>query len=126
MKCVVVFLVALLIASVFSKAADLSDLTWTTTNGEVPITNCDESATGELIIPDTIEGNTVTGIGDHAFERSSILTSITIPESVTSIEEFAFAYCTSLTNITILDGVTSICLEFGPENRAAFFRFNVE
>ena len=103
MKCAVVFLVALLIASVFSKAADLSDLTWTTTNGEVAITNCDESATGELIIPDTIEGNPVS-----------------------SIEEFAFAYCTSLTNITILDGVTSICLEFAPENRAAFFRFNVE
>ena len=44
-------------------AADLSDLTYTTTNSEVTITDCDEAATGELIIPDTIEGNPVTSIG---------------------------------------------------------------
>ena len=35
-------------------AADVSDLTYTTTNGEVTITDCNEAATGELVIPDTI------------------------------------------------------------------------
>ena len=60
-------------------AADLNDLTYTTTDGEVTITDCDEAASGELVIPDTIEGNPVTSIGDFAFSNCSSLTSITIP-----------------------------------------------
>ena len=89
-------------------AADVSDLTWTTNNGEVTITECNEAATGELVIPDTIEGNPVTSIGDWAFFQCNSLTSITIPDSVTSIGSGAFQNCTSLTSITIPDSVTSI------------------
>ena len=89
-------------------AADLSDLTYTTTDGEVTITDCDEAATGELIIPDTIEGNPVTRIGNSAFSFCSSLTGITIPDGVTITGYFAFAYCTSLTSITIPDSVISI------------------
>ena len=50
-------------------AADLSDLTYTTTDGELTIIDCNEAATGELIIPDTIGGNSVTSIGDYAFQN---------------------------------------------------------
>ena len=89
-------------------AADVSDLTWTTNNGEVTITECNEAATGELVIPDTIEGNPVTSIGDWAFFQCNSLTSITIPDSVTSIGGGAFQNCTSLTSITIPDSVASI------------------
>jgi hypothetical protein len=101
-------LALLLFASLPLYAADLSDLTWTTTNGEVTITDCDEAATGELIIPDTIEGNPVTSIGNSAFLGCSSLTSITIGSSVTSIGEAAFYNCAILTSITIPDSVTSI------------------
>ena len=89
-------------------AAGLDDLTWTTTGGEVTITNCDQAASGELVIPDTIEGNPVTSIGSHAFSRCSSLTSITMGDSVTSIGRQAFFWCESLTIITIPDSVTSI------------------
>ena len=50
----------------------------------------------------------VTSIGDYAFFNCTSLTSITIPASVTSIGEGAFSNCTGLTSITIPEGVTSI------------------
>ncbi len=89
-------------------AAGLDDLTWTTTDGEVTITDCHRLAGGELVIPDTIEGNPVTSIRERAFQGCTNLTSITIPDSVTSIGGSAFRGCSSLTSITIPDGVTSI------------------
>ena len=46
----------------------------------VTITGCDEDASGELVIPDTIKGKTVTAIGQDSFKRCVGLTSITIPD----------------------------------------------
>ena len=52
--------------------------------------------------------NSVTNIGEHAFEWCDSLTSITIPNGVTSIGNHAFNYCRSLKGITIPNSVTSI------------------
>ena len=62
---------------------------------------------GELVTSLEIP-ESVTSIGDYAFEGCSSLTSITIPDSVTSIGDYAFSYCSSLTSVNIPDGVTSI------------------
>ena len=74
----------------------------------VTITSCDKKASGELIIPSTIEGKPVTSIGDKAFFICRRLTSITIPDSVTNIGDDAFGGCDGLTSITIGNGVTKI------------------
>ena len=84
-------------------AASLDDLTYTTTNGEVAITDCDTTATGALVIPNIIGGNPVTSLGDYAFEGCTNLTSITIPESVNSIGNLVFVSCRSLESINVIN-----------------------
>lgn len=83
-------------------------LKYTVSNGEVTITGCDTSVSGELIIPAIIEDCPVTTIGYEAFYGCSGLTSIVIPNSVTTLETGAFRNCPSVTSIYIGSGVTSI------------------
>ena len=52
--------------------------------------------------------NSVTSIGNDAFNVCSNLASVTIPNSVTSIGNYAFSGCSGLTSITIPSSVTSI------------------
>ena len=90
-------------------AATYGNLTYVVQrDGTIEIDDCNESASGALTIPGTIDGKKVTSIGWRAFEDCSKLTSITIPESVTRIGYKAFYKCSSLTNITIPNSVTSI------------------
>ena len=57
----------------------------------------------EFVIPDS-----VTTVGDSAFEYCVELTSVTIHNSVKAIEDSAFRACDKLTTVTIGDGVTTI------------------
>ena len=102
MKTLHIALLALLGTGIGVRAAGLDDLTWTTSDGEVTITDCDTSASGDLAIPDTIDGNPVTSIGSYAFASCRSLTDIKIPDSVTSIGERAFSQCANLTAVTFL------------------------
>ena len=53
----------------------------------------------DKIQPEYSIPNSVTSIGDYAFEYCDSLTSITIPDSVTSIGRWAFGGCDSLTDV---------------------------
>ena len=57
----------------------------------------------ELTIP-----NSVTSIGNYAFNGCTNITSATIPNSVASIGDDAFNGCTGLTSVTVGNNVTSI------------------
>ena len=75
--------------------------------------NCNaiiETASATLIFgcQNTIIPNSVTAIGERAFDHCGKLTSITIPNSVTSIGSMAFSSCDRLVSITIPNSVTNI------------------
>lgn len=72
------------------------------------ITDCQTSASGNIVIPNTLGGYPVAYIDDSAFSGCRSITNITIPESVTSIGNSAFYGCTSLVSVTMLDSVTTI------------------
>ncbi len=71
-----------------------------------------DSYSGRVVIPETVTYNgttyTVTSIGDYAFDNSSDLLEVTIPNSVTSIGNHAFNECHRLTQLTIPNSVTTI------------------
>ena len=68
--------------------------------------NCNaiiETATNTLITgcKNTIIPNSVTSIGNSAFQQCTTLTSITIPNSVTSIGDYAFYRCSKLKTLHV-------------------------
>ena len=82
-------------------------------DGTVEITRFVSATSTDIELPSMIDGKPVTSIGKSAFDVDVVgacrnLTSIIIPDSVTSIGNYAFESCTSLTNVTIPNSVTSI------------------
>lgn len=61
----------------------------------------------DVVVPESIDGMTVTEIGTKAFYESDI-TSISIGEGVTAIDKWAFYGSKNLASVTIPDTVTSI------------------
>lgn len=68
-----------------TQAATEGYLTYTIKDGEVTITDCDEDASGKIVIPDTIEDYPVTEIKGYAFSQCDSITSITVPAGVKEI-----------------------------------------
>ena len=99
-------LLCLLFIAMNSAADDNGTWTYTLDGDTATITGCVETCPVDLVIPDTINGHSVTSIGAYAFYNNQ-LTSVTIPDSVTSIGIYAFS-SNQLTSVTIPDSVTSI------------------
>lgn len=89
-----------------------TDYTYTENeDGTVTITSYTGQAE-ELVIPDEIDGKTVSAIGSGIFSPlnggNSTVKKITVPASVKTIGEEAFACATALEEVYIEDGVTEI------------------
>ena len=91
------------------------------TGSTATVTACVTTCLTTLVIPATLGGYSVTGIGVGAF-ASNNLTTVSIPNSVTSIGASAFAaepLIPTLTTVTIGNSVTSIGYQ-------SFYNNNIE
>ena len=78
-------------------------------NGTAIITAVDKSVIiGDVIIPPTLGGYLVTGIGNTAFMGCSNLNSIEIPHSCINIGYLSFANCDNLTSIKLPSNISNI------------------
>lgn len=68
-----------------------------------PYNGTTNTTIAKIVLP-----NSITSIGDGAFNGCKSLNKINIPNSATSIGMYAFQYCTSLTKVDISNVVTSI------------------
>ena len=84
------------------------DYSYEIINSEAVIIECNKESTGDIVIPDSIDGYPVTTIKEEAFINCNKITGVVIPDSVTAIEDFAFSNCESLVNVTIGGGVKTL------------------
>ncbi|AIV03724.1 BspA-like protein [Candidatus Malacoplasma girerdii] len=85
-----------------------NDVAWDIdNNGNIKLSD-KSKVSGEITIPNTVNGKVVTGIANDAFSSCYKLIGITIPNSVTSIGNATFWNCSSLKTINIPGSVTSI------------------
>lgn len=91
-----------------ASAATSGLYTYTVSNGKATITDVDTSISGDITIPSTLGGYTVTTIGSSAFYNCTGLKSVTIGNGVATIDSYAFKNCTGLTSITIGNGIENI------------------
>ncbi|MDO4962141.1 MAG: leucine-rich repeat protein, partial [Eubacteriales bacterium] len=61
-----------------------------------------------VVIPETIEGRTVSSIGEKSFFHKTNITEVSIPKSVTSIGNAAFFACTRIESLKLPEGVKLI------------------
>ncbi|MDE7430363.1 MAG: leucine-rich repeat protein, partial [Lachnospiraceae bacterium] len=77
-------------------------------NNEVATITGYTGSVSTLIIPDTIDGYKVVGIGNNAFENNKQLCTVVIPDSVTSIGNKAFYNCSNLEDVTLSKKLVSL------------------
>lgn len=65
-------------------------------------------AGGHVDIPEVLNGRVVTEIGVDAFNGSTTLTDVTIPDTVTSLGLRSFYNCPNLESVFLGNGITSI------------------
>ncbi|MFI3229772.1 MAG: leucine-rich repeat protein, partial [Bacillota bacterium] len=61
-----------------------------------------------ITVPDTIDGKTVTSIGDFAFSGESGFKEVNLPDTLTNIGRYAFEACYNITSMIMPDSVQTI------------------
>ena len=63
---------------------------------------------GDIEIPENINGTQILSIGNNAFSNQNNLLSVTIPNTITNIDSYAFEGCTNLESVTLSNSLYAI------------------
>ena len=83
-------------------------LTYEIVDGEAIVTDCADTFSGEITIPNTLGGYPVTTIAEFAFAHLTNSISVNTGNSVKTINNAAFLGCYGLKSITLGDNVQSV------------------
>ena len=99
----------ILFGTVDAKADTYGDYEYTVNDDRrtVTITKYNGSAV-DLTVPYSINGKTVTVIGEYAFKWNSSLVTVKLPSGLLDIQQYAFAICENMSQITLPSGLSSI------------------
>ena len=61
-----------------------------------------------VMVPDTLDGYSVTAIGDSAFNKNSTITEVILSDSITEIGNYAFRNCENLVNVDLPKNLVEI------------------
>ena len=87
----------------------VSHLTYRLAGDVYSVTGIAEDCTAaEIIIPATENGKPVESISDSAFKDNTTITKVTLPDSITLIGNGAFNGCTNLGSIVFGEGLTTV------------------
>lgn len=67
-----------------------------------------DSAVANIILPSTVDGHEIVGIGDNVFAGKETLRSITLPDGIRSLGKEVFKNCTGLEEVTLSDSLCYI------------------
>lgn len=98
---------ALVCAAPVASAADYP-FSYEVKDGGILIVALKADYEGAVVIPEKIDGYTVTEIGDGAFSWNDTVTSVTIPSGVKIIGNSAFEGCELIEEIVIPDSVKTV------------------
>ncbi len=79
-----------------------------TDDGEGALLTNYSGTSGDVVIPDTVDGHPVVAVGAHMFAYNEAVRSVMLPEGIRSIGNMAFFKCIHLHDIIIPEGVTMI------------------
>lgn len=98
---------ALLLFSVFSKADQYGDFTFSSDGTNVTISGYTGTG-GSITIPSNIHDVVVNNIKKNAFAYQTNLTEVAIPNSITNIGNNAFSHCSKLAGVSLSSNITTI------------------
>lgn len=84
------------------------DYSFIVENDNARIVSCSTSVTGDVTIPDIMDGYPVVTIGNSAFNECTEITSVELSEAIMRIDNYAFYGCSNITEITMPESVTSV------------------
>lgn len=77
------------------------DLFYGISDGVAIVYDVDANFSGELVIPETLDGHPVYAISNYAFQGTPGLTAVTVPDTVQIIGSHAFRNCRNLKRVTV-------------------------